>query len=132
MRQTIRFNLLYFNLIKVKQRPNLIIIFDLLNDKRIIEEAKQLNIPLIGILDSNNNPELLDFIIPGNNKNLRSILLFAHLFHKSWKTGKTLSQKQKTRGNNQKYKKEQITYSNSIFMQNIYKINEKWFHNIKF
>lgn len=128
LRQTIRFNLLYFNLIKVKQRPNLIIIFDLINDKIIIQEAKQLNIPLIGIIDSNNNIELIDFIIPGNNKNLRSILLFANLFHKTWIIGQKLSQKHKII-KNKTHKNFIINYSNSIYIQKIYKINNKWFKN---
>jgi small subunit ribosomal protein S2 len=127
LRQTIRFNLLYLNLIKVKQIPNLIIIFDLMNDKMIIQEAKQLNIPLIGILDSNNNPNLRDFIIPANNKNLRSILLFAHLFHKSFIIGKKLAQKHKIINNKNSITKTR-KYSNSIFIQKIYKINEKWFN----
>ena len=46
-------------------------------------EAKKLNIPIIGILDSNSNPDNIDFPIPGNDDARRSINLYCDLIKKT-------------------------------------------------
>jgi len=61
-------------------KPDLLLVFDVIKDKLAVLEAKKLNIPVIGILDTNADPELVDFPIPGNDDGLRSINLFANLF----------------------------------------------------
>ena len=60
--------------------PDVAIVFDAVKDKLAILEAKKLNIPVIGILDTNADPDLVDFPIPGNDDALRSINLYADLF----------------------------------------------------
>ena len=74
---------LHLNLGGIKDlngKPDLIIIFDVLKDKLAVLEAKKLNIPIIGIVDSNANPETIDYIIPGNDDAIRSINLYKHYF----------------------------------------------------
>ena len=61
-------------------KPDLIIIFDVLKDKLAVLEAKKLNIPIIGIVDSNADPELIDYVIPGNDDAIRSINLYKKYF----------------------------------------------------
>ena len=60
--------------------PDIIIVFDAVKDKLAILEANKLKIPVIGILDTNADPDLIDFPIPGNDDALRSINLYAALF----------------------------------------------------
>ena len=60
--------------------PDIIVVFDAVKDKLAILEAKKLKIPVIGILDTNADPDLVDFPIPGNDDALRSISLYADLF----------------------------------------------------
>ena len=60
--------------------PNILIVFDAVKDKLAILEANKLGIPVIAILDSNANPDSIDFPIPGNDDAIRSINLFAELF----------------------------------------------------
>ena len=60
--------------------PDIIIVFDAVKDKLAILESKKLNIPIIAIVDTNANPDLVDFPIPGNDDALRSINLYAELF----------------------------------------------------
>ena len=43
-------------------------------------EAKKLNIPVVGIVDSNADPDLVDYVIPGNDDALRSINLYKNYF----------------------------------------------------
>jgi small subunit ribosomal protein S2 len=42
-----------------------------------VDEARQLKIPVIGIVDTNCDPDEVDYVIPGNDDALRSIRLFA-------------------------------------------------------
>ena len=57
-------------------KPDLMVIFDVLKDRIAVLEAKKLNIPVVGIVDSNADPDLIDYIIPGNDDALRSINLY--------------------------------------------------------
>ena len=61
----------------------MIVIFDVLKDKLAVLEAKKLNIPIIGIVDSNSDPELVDYVIPGNDDAIRSINIFKNYFEKT-------------------------------------------------
>ena len=68
---------------KLKGKPDLIVIFDVLKDKLAVLEAKKLNIPVIGIVDTNADPELIDYVIPGNDDAIRSINLYAKYFRET-------------------------------------------------
>ena len=61
-------------------KPDLLVVFDVVKDKLAVLEAKKLNIPIIGIADTNSDPDLIDFIIPGNDDAIRSINLYAEYF----------------------------------------------------
>ncbi len=65
---------------KLNGKPDLVVIFDVLKDRIAVLEAKKLNIPIVGIVDSNADPELIDYIIPGNDDALRSINLYKRYF----------------------------------------------------
>ena len=60
--------------------PDLLLAFDTVKDRIAVLEAKKLNIPIIGIVDTNSDPDLIDFPIPANDDALRSINLFADIF----------------------------------------------------
>ncbi len=68
---------------KLNGKPDLIIIFDVIKDKLAVLEAKKLNIPVIGIVDTNADPELIDYVIPGNDDAIRSINLYAKYFRET-------------------------------------------------
>ena len=57
-------------------KPDLIVIMDVIKDKLAVLEAKKLNIPIVGIVDTNADPELIDYVIPGNDDAIRSINLY--------------------------------------------------------
>ncbi len=61
-------------------KPDLLIVFDVIKDKIAVKEAKKLNIPVVAIVDSNADPENIDYIIPGNDDALRSINLYKNYF----------------------------------------------------
>jgi len=72
-------------------KPDLIVIFDVVKDKLAVLESKKLGIPIIGIADTNANPDPIDFIIPGNDDAIRSINLYAELFKKTLIDAKEIS-----------------------------------------
>ncbi len=61
-------------------KPDLLIVFDVIKDKIAVKEANKLNIPVVAIVDSNADPENIDYIIPGNDDALRSINLYQKYF----------------------------------------------------
>ncbi len=65
---------------KLGGKPDIVVVFDVIKDKLAVLEAKKLGIPIIAILDTNSDPELVDYPIPGNDDAIRSINLYADLF----------------------------------------------------
>ena len=65
---------------KLNGKPDLVVIFDVLKDRIAVLEAKKLNIPVVGIVDTNADPELIDYVIPGNDDAIRSINLYTKYF----------------------------------------------------
>lgn len=56
--------------------PDAIFVIDVGHEKIAIREANRLGIPVIGIVDTNNSPEGVSYVIPGNDDSLRSIQLY--------------------------------------------------------
>jgi len=65
---------------KLNGKPDLLVILDVVKDRIAVLEANKLNIPVVGIVDSNADPDLIDYIIPGNDDALRSINLYKKYF----------------------------------------------------
>ena len=61
------------------------IVFDVIKDKIAVKEANKLNIPVVAIVDSNADPENIDYVIPGNDDALRSINFIKIIFLKLFK-----------------------------------------------
>ncbi|MDQ1314830.1 MAG: small subunit ribosomal protein [Pseudomonadota bacterium] len=57
--------------------PDALFIIDVGYQKGAVVEARKLGIPVIGVVDTNNSPEGVDYIIPGNDDSARAIRLYA-------------------------------------------------------
>ncbi|HRB29592.1 MAG TPA: 30S ribosomal protein S2, partial [Nitrosomonas sp.] len=62
---------------EMKSLPDALFVIDVGYQKGAITEARKLNIPVIGVVDTNHNPEGLEYIIPGNDDSSRAIRLYA-------------------------------------------------------
>jgi small subunit ribosomal protein S2 len=60
-------------------RPDLLFIIDTNKESLAIQEAKKLNIPVIAVLDSNSDPDDINYPIPGNDDATRAIKLYCKL-----------------------------------------------------
>ena len=56
--------------------PDALFVVDVDHERIAITEAKKLQIPVVGIVDTNSNPDGVDYVIPGNDDAIRSIRLF--------------------------------------------------------
>jgi len=61
----------------MKGLPDAIFVIDTGYQKGTIVEAKKLGIPVIGVVDTNNSPDGIDYVIPGNDDSSRAIRLYA-------------------------------------------------------
>jgi small subunit ribosomal protein S2 len=82
---------------EMRKVPDAIFVVDPKKEKICVQEARKLNIPLIGICDTNCDPEELDYVIPGNDDAIRAV----KLMFQRWQT---LSLRQ-TRAKHMKWKK---------------------------
>jgi small subunit ribosomal protein S2 len=57
--------------------PDAIFVVDVGYEKIALQEAKKLGIPVIGIVDTNNSPDNVDYVIPGNDDAIGAITLYA-------------------------------------------------------
>jgi small subunit ribosomal protein S2 len=56
--------------------PDVLFIIDVGHEKIAVNEAVKLGIPVVGVVDTNNAPEGVDYIIPGNDDAIRSVRLY--------------------------------------------------------
>ncbi|CAB5661308.1 30S ribosomal protein S2 [Delftia tsuruhatensis] len=57
--------------------PDAIFVIDVGFHKIAVAEARKLGIPLVGVVDSNHNPEGIDYVIPGNDDSAKAVQLYA-------------------------------------------------------
>ena len=87
-------------------KPDLIVIFDVIKDKLAVLEAKKLNIPIVGIVDTNADPELIDYIVPGNDDAIRSINLYKNYFLETIKDAQQFLKDKKDKIDNKTFETE--------------------------
>ena len=68
--------------------PSCLYLVDTKKEKTAILEAKKLEIPVIGIADTNSDPDEVEYVIPGNDDAIRSIKLISYLISESVLEGK--------------------------------------------
>jgi small subunit ribosomal protein S2 len=63
--------------------PNLLFVIDTNKEANAIKEARRLGIPVIAIVDSNSDPDVVDYAIPGNDDAARALELYCSLVSKA-------------------------------------------------
>ena len=61
----------------LSEKPEALFIVDTHKEEGVVREANKLSIPIVGIVDTNANPELIDYPIPANDDAVKSIQLIA-------------------------------------------------------
>lgn len=71
--------------------PDVLFVLDVGYEKNAISEARKLGIPVVGIVDTNNSPQGIDYIIPGNDDSIRAVQLYVQAAANSILQGKASS-----------------------------------------
>src|SRR5262252_6818883 len=72
--------------------PDAVFVVDTKHEQIAVDEARKLKIPVIGIVDTNCDPDEVDYVIPGNDDALRSIRLFAAKIAEAVISGRDIKQ----------------------------------------
>jgi len=67
----------------MKKLPDMIFVIDTNIESLAVLEGRKLGIPIVAIVDSNSNPDFINYPIPGNDDARRSISLYCDLVHKT-------------------------------------------------
>lgn len=62
-------------ILNLKGTPAALFVVDARREKTAIKEAKRAKVPVVSLLDTNSNPKLVDYVIPGNDDAIRSIVV---------------------------------------------------------
>ena len=81
----------------MKKTPDLVFVIDTNYESLAIQESVKLGIPIIAILDSNSNPDGIDFPIPGNDDARRAIDLYCNLIKETINAAKKSIPTQETK-----------------------------------
>lgn len=77
----------------MKALPDMIFVIDVVKEKIAVAEANRLKIPVVAPLDTNCDPDVVDFPIPGNDDAIRSVQLFCKEMAEAINEGKALREK---------------------------------------
>ena len=68
--------------------PDALFIIDVGYEKIAVQEANKLGIPVVGVVDTNNSPDDIEYVIPGNDDSMRAIKLYTRIAAESINDGK--------------------------------------------
>ena len=71
----------------MKGLPDALFVIDVKHEQIAVTEAKKMGIPVIGLVDTNSNPEGIDVVIPGNDDAIRSIRLILEVISEACERG---------------------------------------------
>ena len=74
----------------MKRQPDAVFVVDLKKEQLAVREARRLNIPIIGLVDTNADPDEVDYVIPGNDDAIRSCALVTRVLADGVEAGKQL------------------------------------------
>jgi small subunit ribosomal protein S2 len=103
---------------EMKNSPDLVFIIDTKLEHIAVAEANHLNIPIIGIVDTNCDPDLIDFPIPGNDDSRRSIKLYCSLIKETINSNLSQIQEAGEEQVDDKMKLEKNNINNSLDQKN--------------
>jgi small subunit ribosomal protein S2 len=89
--------------------PGAIFIIDPKKEHIAVEEARRLEIPIVAITDTNCDPDLIDYVIPGNDDAIRAIKLFTGKIADAAITGARIGKERHTRDRREEGEEKQET-----------------------
>ncbi len=72
-------------------KPGAVFVTDILEDKNAVAEARKLGVPVIAVVDTNADPTLIDYVIPGNDDAIKGLSLILDYVSQAIEEGKKVS-----------------------------------------
>ena len=72
----------------MKRHPDAVFVIDLKKEQLAVREARRLGLPIIGLVDTNADPDEADYVIPGNDDTIRSCSLVTKVIADGIELGK--------------------------------------------
>tara|TARA_Y100001935_G_scaffold46465_3_gene38181 strand:+ start:6906 stop:7865 length:960 start_codon:yes stop_codon:yes gene_type:complete len=88
-----RLNKFFSGIKEMSELPSVLFVVDIHRENIAVAEAKKLGIPVVGMVDTNSNPEEIEYPIPSNDDGLRSIQIITDLVTDSIISGQEISRK---------------------------------------
>lgn len=82
----------------MKKLPDAIFVVDPIQEEIAVKEARKLGIPVVAVIDSNCDPDMVDYKVPGNDDAIRAIRLFCSAVADAVIEGKSLYEQSAARG----------------------------------
>jgi len=74
--------------VEMKKLPGALFVVDPRKERNAINEARKLNIPIVAIVDTNCDPDEIDYVIPGNDDAIRAIKLISSVMANAVQEGR--------------------------------------------
>jgi len=78
-KERVRLVKIFTGIKEMTQLPSAVFVIDTKKERIAVAEANRLGIPVIGVVDTNCDPDVIDFPLPGNDDAIRAIRLFSRL-----------------------------------------------------
>ncbi len=88
-------NTKYSGIKDLSGKPGAVFIIDVIGDVNAIKEAKTLGIPVVALVDTNADPTLIDYVIPGNDDAIKGVSVILDYVAKAIEAGKGVTKKEK-------------------------------------
>ena len=107
-RQMSRMNRNFEGMLGVAELPAAVFIIDTKNEEIAVTEAKRLGIPVIGLVDTNSDPTMLDYPIPGNDDAVKSIRIIVDSIVEAAQSGLSQREAKKVQKSAGPIKRDQV------------------------
>jgi len=105
-REIARLERFFGGLVDLKELPAALFVIDVKKEQAALKEAAKKNIPVMAVVDSNTDPDLVDWVIPANDDAVGSVKLIVSLIAEAVKCGQQMGEK-KTKAETAKIQKEE-------------------------
>jgi small subunit ribosomal protein S2 len=73
-------NAKYSGIKDLNGKPGAVVVLDVLTDANAVKEAKTLGVPVVGVVDTNADPRVIDYVVPGNDDAIKSLEILLNYF----------------------------------------------------
>ena len=107
-RQMSRMNRNFEGMLEVDELPAAVFVVDTKNEEIAVSEANRLGIPVIGLVDTNSDPTVIDYPIPGNDDAVKSIRIIVETILEAAQSGLSQREAKKVQKSAGPIKREQV------------------------